>query len=345
MLVLPAHAIWGLNWHRGFHDQASKKSTSEKPNTQRVFSFLPPTAKPDNKVTVTSNNGLPGSAALQSATGDGNKAQLSEDPLAPVSLASMSQQPSLSQLVQQKPPADAQLNAPLSVVSDQQKNQSDDRLIAKAEALDKENLAMLWDATVEQNPMIRFSLEKLALPVDLHAKHSSQFATRTLSALITGATLGASMFSGINVSPYQNMGIYTAGDIARNLVTGQNKVVEATLTPSELVQLAGLVDELKVSLINAYYDYKNNLSTLAAVTLDTQKHRAVFEYTTFKSSNPSAALASSAAYYQALQQETRLRQSAQQNRMRIERLAGIQAADKLQWRVDAKHAVVQAPAS
>jgi hypothetical protein len=342
-LVLPAHAMLGFDWGKSLDEHtpeqqkpAQQKKLRQNPRkSQKVataaFSFLPPTAKPDDKLNTDPEG-------LNAATAGTPSPNVHDDPLAPVSLMAVSSQPSLSQLAQQKRSADEQLNASVSVVPAREKAQSE-RLMAKAEALDKVNLALLWDATVEQNPMIRFSLEKLALPVDLHAKHSSQFATRTLSALITGATLGASMFSGVNISPYQNMGIYTAGDIARNLVTGQNKVVEQTLTPSELVQLAGLVDELKVSLINSYYDYKNNLTSLAAVTLDTQKHREIFELSVLQTSNPSAALASSAAYYQALQQETRLRQAAQQGRLRIERLAGVQAADKLEWQVEPKNNV------
>ena len=54
---------------------------------------------------------------------------------------------------------------------------------------DEADLDKLWAATVQKNPVIRFSLEKIAMPADLQDSHSSQFLKKGLSAMITGATI------------------------------------------------------------------------------------------------------------------------------------------------------------
>ncbi|MEB3245608.1 MAG: hypothetical protein VKJ06_06460 [Vampirovibrionales bacterium] len=326
---LSASALWGFGKAKSAPEDKYEHSTPLtrpcKAKPQQSLQFLPPSANPEDKLPVTAS-----ASPKASPLGAEGPAETPEDLLAPVALTAVEAAPSLEQIATQKRQREQLLNAAVSVVKPQEPSQAE-ALLAKAEALDKKNLESLWTASVELNPMIRFSLEKLALPVDLHEKHSSQFASKTLGALITGAALGASMFAGAGAGSYQNMGLMAGSDIARNLVTGRNKAVEQVLSPSELVQLAGLVDDLKVSLINAYYDYKNTLAALGPISDETTRQHDVYELSTLQTTNPSAALASSAAYYQSLQQETLARQKAQRYRMRLERLAGVEAVGQIQW--------------
>ena len=61
---------------------------------------------------------------------------------------------------------------------------------ANVDALEVEPVVI---ATVEKNPVIRFSLEKIMTPTDLHAKKSSQFLSKTLGVMVSGAAMLSSM--------------------------------------------------------------------------------------------------------------------------------------------------------
>jgi hypothetical protein len=79
--------------------------------------------------------------------------------------------------------------------------------------------------------------------------------------LISGATLAAVAVPGGGA--YRNMGAMAGGDALRNVLIDKSaKPSGLTLSSAELIQLAGLVDDLKGSLIQTYHDYRNILGTL-----------------------------------------------------------------------------------
>lgn len=194
--------------------------------------------------------------------------------------------------------------------------------------LDDADLTKLWEATVEKNPVIRFSLEKLATPTDLQKKKSSLFLNKTLNVLLSGATLAATMAPG-GSAYYRNMGAMAGRDAIQNIINGKNQPQGEGLSPTEQIQLAGLVDELQGKLLRSYHDYKNTLETLVSAHEVTTKNNTLYN-NALASGNEFAMMAAGSSYYKALLAETSMRQKAKLARLQLERLAGPEAVSGLQ---------------
>lgn len=196
--------------------------------------------------------------------------------------------------------------------------------------VDEADLESLWEATIQKNPVIRFSLEKLATPSDLQTKQSSRFMTKTLNMLISGATMVPAMLPG--ASMYQNMGSMAVGNALQNMVNGKTQVNVGSLSATEQIQLASLIDELKLRLIHSYQDYKNTLQNLAQSHQVTVKNNSLYAKA-LGTKNNLVIMASGAAYYQSVISETTLRQKAKLHRVQLERLAGPEAVNRLELAV------------
>jgi hypothetical protein len=194
--------------------------------------------------------------------------------------------------------------------------------------VEEADLEHLWQATVEKNPVIRFSLEKLATPADLHTRQSSRFLSRTLSTMISGATMAATMMPGGGA--YRNMTSVAAGNALQNLVNGRTPVTPGSLSPTEQIQMAGLIDELKLKLIHTYQDYHASLESLAQSRETTARNSALYSQA-LATKNDMAIMAAAQAYYQAMDKETLLRQKACLQRLELERMAGKEALARLEF--------------
>ncbi|WP_303672752.1 hypothetical protein [Vampirovibrio chlorellavorus] len=244
-----------------------------------------------------------------------------DDPLEPVALSAV-QTPVLHAT-----PKVEMLDTDLSA---QIKATQVENLIEIQRKIDEADLESLWEATVEKNPVIRFSLEKLATPADLQNKQSSRFMTKTLNMLISGATMVPAMLPGSGM--YQNMGSMAVGNALQNLVNGKTQINPNSLSATEQIQLAGLIDQLKLRLIHNYQDYKNTLQNLAQSHAITTKNNLLYSKA-LASKNDLAIMAAGSAYYQSLLSETALRQKAKLNRLQLERLAGPEAVQRLELAV------------
>lgn len=193
--------------------------------------------------------------------------------------------------------------------------------------VEEADLEHLWGAIVEKNPVIRFSLEKLATPIDLQTKQSSRFLTRTLSTMISGATMAATMMPGGGA--YRNMSSVATGNALQNMVSGRTHPTVGNLSATEQIQLAGLIDELKLKLIRTYQDYQGSLQSLAQSREVTARNSAMYSQAMMGKNNM-AIMATSRAYFQALLNETDLRQKARLQRLCLERLAGKEAVNQLE---------------
>jgi hypothetical protein len=196
--------------------------------------------------------------------------------------------------------------------------------------VDEADLEHLWQAAVEKNPVIRFSLEKLATPADLQTHQSSRFLTKTLSTMISGATMASTMLPGGGA--YRNMASMAAGNALQNLTTGRTTPTPGSLSPTEQIQLASLIDDLKLKLIRTYQDYKNTLQNLAQAHEVTSKNNNMYSKA-LSAKNDLALMAAGTAYYQSLISETALRQKAKVYRLQLERLAGQDAVSTLELAV------------
>jgi len=212
----------------------------------------------------------------------------------------------------------------------QAKSEQLQTVLSLQQRIDTVDLERLWQATVEKNPVIRFSLEKLATPADLQTKQSSKFLTKTLSTLISGAALATTMIPGGGA--YRDMGTMAVGNALQNLVQGKTQPTLGSLSATEQIQLAGLIDELKMKLIHTYQDYKNTLQSLAQSHETTLKHSNLYSKA-LASKNDLTIMAAGTAYYQALSNETVLRQKAKLARLELERLAGPDSVSDLELAV------------
>lgn len=247
-----------------------------------------------------------------------------EDALEPVALSAVS-----SPVIHTTPKVDRLATD----LSSQFKTEQLQGVIDIQKKVDEADLEHLWQATVEKNPVIRFSLEKLATPADLQTKQSSKFLRRTLSLLIQGGTAAATMLPGPAAGGYRNMATMATGNALQNLTTGKTQPTPGALSPTEQIQLAGLIDELKMKLIHNYQDYKNTLQALAQSHEITLKNNNLYSKA-LSSKNNLAIMAAGTAYYQALINETSLRQKAKLYRMELERLAGADSVSTLQLAVN-----------
>ena len=132
--------------------------------------------------------------------------------------------------------------------------------INQQQEADLKDIENLWNATVNQNPMIGFCLKKLAIPAEQRRIHSSLMA-KTMSALISGASMLPS-FVGMNYGIQS--GAYAAGRIANTLINKKNneKLENPAITDTEAIELASLVEDLQDEIIVDYYKYKGALLKL-----------------------------------------------------------------------------------
>ena len=131
-------------------------------------------------------------------------------------------------------------------------------LINRQKEKDIEDIENLWKGTVENNQVIGFALKKLSTPESQRRIHSSLMA-KTLSAVVAGASLAPTLLGGNYLTQTAS---FSAGRLAQNFINRKNVPTEIPLTDTELIELAGLVENLQDKIITAYYNYKSSLSLL-----------------------------------------------------------------------------------
>ena len=203
-----------------------------------------------------------------------------------------------------------------AVIEDLIKTQKDEEI---------KDIEILWRATIDNNSLIKFTMNKLNTPESQRRLHSSIMA-KSLSSLIYGASF-IPMFTGSNVMAQSAS--FSAGRLAnnylnKNATTGQT----APITDTELIQLAGTIEELQEKIISSYYQYKGALNKLK----DTRSRIILYNknYSDALKKNSVTELVVSSALYEEMQlQEYRQEQEAKKYYMALERLAGKKAVDSL----------------
>ncbi len=187
------------------------------------------------------------------------------------------------------------------------------------------DLKHLWRATIERNAVVRFALEKIALPSERHLSHSSEFLRKTLSVLITGAALATSTVA--PMGGYESMGMMTGSQVAQNYIMGRHKPL-SELTPTEHIQLSYLIDELKEALVKHYHAYQQALYSLNQLQNQETLEEAQFQ----KLQNTPDATQKFLAiqrYYGYRENLQNAQHKAENARIQLERMAGPQAVDTL----------------
>ena len=199
-----------------------------------------------------------------------------------------------------------------------------DELIQLQKEKDVADIELLWKGTVENNKVIEFALKKLAIPESQRRIHAS-LMSKTLSAIVTGASFVPSLM-GSNAAVQTSA--FSAGRLAQSLINRKNTPVETPLTDTELIELAGLIEDLQDTIISTYYNYKNALNAIK----DTRSRMILYTKNYDKAIENNDLLdisISSSLYDNLLIQEYKEEQLAKKYHSTLQRLAGKNAVDKL----------------
>ena len=199
-----------------------------------------------------------------------------------------------------------------------------DELIKLQQQKDLDDIENLWKGTVASNKVIEFALKKLATPESQRRIHSSLMA-KTLSAVISGTSFAPS-FMGAN--PMIQTGSFAAGRLAQTLLNRKTTPQEVPLTDTELIELAGLVEDLQDKIINAYYNYKACLGQIK----DTRSRLLLYHKNYSKALDSGDILdisISSSLYDSMVLQEYYYAQNAKKYHLELQRLAGKKAVANL----------------
>ena len=198
--------------------------------------------------------------------------------------------------------------------------------INEQQSADMQDIENLWNATVTNNPMISFCLKKLAIPAENRRIHSSLMA-KSMSAIISGAALLPS-FMGMNYGVQS--GAYAAGRIAHNLINKENndKLQNPSITDTEAIELASLIENLQDEIIFDYYKYKGSLIKLKKCREQLLLHNKNYSKALEKNNTLDITLAQS-QYEDELIEEYKLKQEARKYRLALTRLAGKKTVDEL----------------
>lgn len=199
-----------------------------------------------------------------------------------------------------------------------------EELIELQKEKDIADIETLWKGTVENNKVIEFALKKLATPESQRRIHSSLMA-KTLSAVVSGASFIPTL-AGSNAAVQTSA--FSAGRLAQQLINRKNIPQEVPLTDTEMIELAGLVENLQDTIISTYYNYKNALNAIK----DTRSRMLLYSrnYEKALDNNDLLDIAISSSLYDNLKiQEYKEEQLARKYHSTLKRLAGKTAMDKL----------------
>ena len=189
---------------------------------------------------------------------------------------------------------------------------------------DLEDIDMLWKEAVERNTLIKFALKKLSSPESQRRIHSSLMA-KTVSALVSGASFLPS-FAGSNATI--QTGAYAAGRIISSLITNRNMPKENPLTDTELIELAGVIEDLQDDIIKSYYGYKSSLSQIKETRAQIMLYNKNFNNATFNNDTLEMFL-SEHLYEKAILREEQQTYQAKKYLLELQRLSGNNAIEKL----------------
>ena len=187
-----------------------------------------------------------------------------------------------------------------------------------------EDIEKLWKGTVENNQVIEFALKKLATPESQRRIHSS-LMSKTLSALVAGASFAPSM---MGADYMLQSGAFAAGRLAQNLINKKNLPTEIPITDTELIELAGLIENLQDKIINAYYNYKGALTQLK----ETRSKLLLYNknYTNALERDDMLEITISSSLYDNMAlEEFYYLQNAKKYHLELQRLAGKKVVDSL----------------
>ncbi len=183
------------------------------------------------------------------------------------------------------------------------------------------DLQLLWRETLIKNPVVRFCVGNLTSPASLNAKRSSLFVAKTLNTLIQGASVGTLFLPGGSL--YRDMTIATVGQALSNLATNKLTPTQEArmLSQTELIQLAQVVDTLKLRLTDHYLALRHSLTQLER--LEAQANALQHQYERAKKEgNTALAMMLGMTYHQTALKRLEAQEKFLASQQVLERLAG-----------------------
>lgn len=207
------------------------------------------------------------------------------------------------------------------VLSDEQMMQE---LVRMQKEKDLEDIENLWKGTVDNNQVIAFALKKLATPESQRRIHAS-LMSKTLSALVAGASFAPSL---MGADYLVQSSAFAAGRLAQNLINRKNVPTEIPLTDTELIELAGLIENLQDKIINAYYNYKGALVQLKETRTKLLLYNKNYS-NALETEDLLEITISSSLYDNMAMEEFYYLQNAKKYHLELQRLAGKKVVDNL----------------
>jgi len=190
--------------------------------------------------------------------------------------------------------------------------------------MDIDDIKVLWESTIDRNPIIKFALKKLAMPAEQRRVHSSIMA-KTVGTLISGASILPGL---LGADPFTSSMSSASGTIANRLISSKDMPKQLPLTDTELIHLARLVEDLQDRMIKNYYEYKSDLESLKIARQEVLKQNIAYSVA-IRANDPIAVMAAKVLYDNAYRDELNLMREVKSNRLELERLAGSDALNSL----------------
>jgi len=191
--------------------------------------------------------------------------------------------------------------------------------INEQQKADLEDIENIWVSTVNNNPLIGYCIKKLAIPAEQRRIHQSML-NKTLSAIISGAAILPS-FLGMNYGIQS--GSYAAGKVANALLNKENneKLENPSITDTEAIELASLIEELQDEIIVDYYSYKGSLVKLKKCRERLLLHNQNYSKALEKNDSLDILLNSN-LWQNELLEEFKIKQEVKKHQLALIRLAG-----------------------
>lgn len=197
-------------------------------------------------------------------------------------------------------------------------------LVTMQQESEIQDIEMLWQATVDANKLIKFTMQKLNTPEGQRRLHSS-IAAKSLSAIVYGASFLPAL-AGTDASV--QTASFATGKLLNNFLNKNSIPQREMLSDTELIELAGTIEGLQDTIISAYYGYKGALNKLK----DTRSRIILYNKNysqAIKSGDSLELVISSALYEDMLLNEYYEEQEAKKYYLELERLAGAKTVEKL----------------
>ncbi len=204
------------------------------------------------------------------------------------------------------------------------KKEQFNELVSMQQESEIQDIEMLWQATVDANKLIKFTMQKLNTPEGQRRLHSS-LAAKSLSAIVYGASFLPAL-AGTDASV--QTASFATGRLLNNFLNKNSTPQKEMLSDTELIELAGTIEGLQDTIISAYYGYKGALNKLK----DTRSRIILYNKNyseAIKSGDSLELVISSALYEDMLLNEYYEEQEAKKYYLELERLAGAKTVEKL----------------